>query len=131
MATVTKALKDAKAKGEQERLQADASNAEKAIADATKLLDETTKECKSIDDDVEEVVTKTTEKITKVTKLIEDAKTAAEAAEKEAKASIITLPGGEEDKKKAKHKALTSPSLGRTTWPQYPGFSLTRFSPLA
>jgi len=105
LATVTKALKDAKAKGEQERLQADASNAEKAIADATKLLDETTKECKSIDDDVEEVVTKTTEKITKVTKLIEDAKTAAEAAEKEAKASIITLPGGEEDKKKANDEA--------------------------
>ena len=105
LATVTKALKDAKVKGEQERLQADASNAEKAIADATKLLDETTKECKSIDDDVEEVVTKTTEKITKVTKAIEEAKTAAEAAEKEAKASIITLPGGEEDKKKANDDA--------------------------
>lgn len=105
LATVTKTLKDAKVKGEQDRLQADASNAEKAIADATKLLDETTKECKSIDDDVEEVVTKTTEKITKVTKAIEEAKTAAEAAEKEAKASIITLPGGEEDKKKANEEA--------------------------
>lgn len=105
LASVTKALKDSKAKGEQDRLQADASNAEKAIADATKLLDETTKECKSIDDDVEEVVTKTTEKITKVTKAIEAAKTAAEAAEKEAKASIITLPGGEEDRKKANDEA--------------------------
>jgi len=56
-----------------------------------------TKECAEIDDELLKVVKDSTARIKKIQGAITDKKATAESAEKEAKTSIVTLPGGEAD----------------------------------
>jgi hypothetical protein len=63
------------------------------------------------------VVTESKEKMAKLTKAIETAKKTSETAEKEAKATIVTLPGGEKDiaKEEAKEKSTEAPAITSTS----------------
>merc|ERR1712139_745218 len=100
--TVKKTAGDAKGKEEKARLDAEVEGLQKQVDDAQKDLDESTKECADIDADLAKVVEESAGKIKKLTKAIEDAKDASDAAEKEAKATIMTLPGGDKDKEEEK-----------------------------
>jgi hypothetical protein len=78
---LSKTLAGAKGKGEIDRLTKESQNLEKIIADATKALDDSTKECADIDAALLEVIKTSTAEITVITETITKAKAAAEAAE--------------------------------------------------
>lgn len=101
---VKKTAGETKGKEDKARLDTEAEGLQKAVDDATKDLDDSTKICKDIDSKLAEVVEKTTAKVKKLTEKIEDSKKAVETAEKEAKATIVTLPGGKEEVEKVEKK---------------------------
>jgi len=94
---VKKTAGETKAKEDKARLDTEGEGLQKAVDDATKDLEDSQKICKEIDGKLAEVVEKTTAKIKKMTEKIEEEKKAVETAEKEAKATIVTLPGGVEE----------------------------------
>jgi vacuolar-type H+-ATPase subunit I/STV1 len=101
---VKKTAGETKAKEDKARLDTEAEGLQKAVDDATKDLEDSQKICKEIDGKLATVVEKTTAKIKKMTEKIEEEKKAVETAEKEAKATIVTLPGGAEEVAKVEKK---------------------------
>lgn len=104
MKNVKKTAGETKAKEDKARLDTEAEGLQKAVDDATKDLEDSQKICKEIDGKLATVVEKTTAKIKKMTEKIEEEKKAVETAEKEAKATIVTLPGGAEEVAKVEKK---------------------------
>jgi len=97
---VKKAAGETKGKDDKARLDTEAEGLSKAVDEATKDMDDSTKICKEVDGKLTDAVEKTAKKVKEMTKKIEDAKKAVETAEKDAKATIVTLPGGKEEVEK-------------------------------
>jgi len=94
---IKKTAGETKGKDDKARLDTEAEGLQKAVDDAQKDLDESTKICKTVDGKLAEAVEKSAAKIKKLTSKIEEAKKTVETTEKEAKATIVTLPGGKEE----------------------------------
>jgi seryl-tRNA synthetase len=94
---IKKTAGDTKGKDDKARLDTEAEGLQKAVDEAQKDLDESTKICKTVDGKLAEAVEKSAAKIKKLTSKIEEAKKTVETTEKEAKATIVTLPGGKEE----------------------------------
>jgi hypothetical protein len=104
MKTIKKAASDTKGKEDKARLDTDGESLQKAIDTAQKDLDESTKTCKDTDGKLAKIVDESASKIKKLTDKIEDTKKTVETSEKEAKATIVTLPGGKEEVEKVEKK---------------------------
>jgi len=97
---LTKTAATVKGKDESARLASEIESLTKAVDDSKKGLTDATKECGEIDAALALILETSAAKIKKLTAAIETAKEAHEAAEKEAKATVVTLPGGAKDVEK-------------------------------
>jgi chromosome segregation ATPase len=103
---VKKTAGDTKGKEDKARLDTEAEGLQKAVDEAQKDLDESTKICKEVDGKLAESVEKSAAAIKKLTTKIEEQKKTVETAEKDAKATIVTLPGGKEEVETLEKKEL-------------------------